>query len=178
MHKRARRGWFNPVPQAKLQTVLTQKDDWKRESAARRLFAVIDSCNQPSVPKKIAELGPARAVSLYRGGAEEQYETVAPYLVHVDEPTFDWIDQQLWQSPWGIFASSEVALETLRTHFRHFLTVKGTDGKPYLFRFYDPRILPAFLGSCNRDELVKFFGPVRGYGAKKDEGLSLIRLQG
>ncbi len=161
----------------KLHTVATQKDDWRLESASGRLYAVIDSCNEPSVPRKVAEVGPGRAVSLYRGGAEEQYESVAPYLFKVDRTIFEWIEQQLWASPWGIFASAEVAFDALRTHFRHFLTVKGTDGKPYLFRFYDPRILPAFLESCNRDELTKFFGPVRGYGAKKDHGLALLRLQ-
>jgi hypothetical protein len=165
------------VANPKLRTLLTEKEDWKRLCGTGRLYAVIDSCKEPSVPKKVAEVGPQRAVSLYRGGAEEQYESVAPYLFKVDEAVFDWIEKQLWASPWGIFASAEVALDALRTHFRHFLTVKSTDGKPYLFRFYDPRILPAFLDSCNQEELTKFFGPVLGYGAKKDQGLSLIRMQ-
>lgn len=161
----------------KLQTFLTQKENWKRECAKGRLYAVVDSCDEPSVPKKIAEVGSAAAVSLYRGSAEEQYEAVAPYLFKVDVPVFDWIANQLWASPWGIFASADVALESLRTHFRHFLKVKGIDGKPYLFRFYDPRILPRFLESCNDQELAEFYGPVQEYGAKEGDGISLLRLR-
>jgi hypothetical protein len=169
--------WFKCVANPRLQTIRTQKDDWKRESASGRLYAVIDSCDEASVPKKVAEVGPERAVSLYRGGAEEQYAMVAPYLFKVDESVFDWIANQLWASPWGIFASAHATIETLRTHFRHFLTVKGADGKKYLFRFYDPRILPGFLTSCKEAELREFYGPVRAYGAKADNGVSLLRVE-
>src|SRR5437763_1733607 len=95
------------------------------------------------------QLGAERAISLYRGTAEEKYPAIAPYLVHVDEPTFDWIAADLWKSPWGIFVYSQSTIEPLRTHFRRYLTVKGTDQKKYLLRFYDPRVLPQFLKSCN-----------------------------
>jgi hypothetical protein len=160
----------------RLQTLISKKEDWKRGAPTGRLYAVIDSCDEPSVPRKVAEIGPARAVSLYRGSAEEQFERVAPYLFKVDEQAFDWIEKKLWGSPWGIFVLAQVPLETLRTHFRHFLKVKKPDGQQYLFRFYDPRVLPAFLKSCNEQELQQFFGPVRVYGAKSDQGLSLMRL--
>lgn len=160
-----------------LYTAETAKEDWRREASRGRLWAVVDSCDEPSVVKKVAEAGPERAVSLYRGSAEEQYESIAPYLFKVDEPIFDWISGELWKSPWGIFAAAESSLEILRTHFRHYLTVKGTAGKKYLFRFYDPRVLPGFLRSCNAEELRDFFGPVRGYGIKKGEEVELIRQQ-
>ena len=158
----------------RLETLATEKDAWRREAASGRLYAVIDSCDEPSVPKKVAEVGPERAVSLYRGSAEEQYERIAPYLFKVDDGVFDWIEKKLWPSPWGIFAAADVSLEEMRTHFRHFLTVKGTDGKKYLFRFYDPRILPGFLQSCNSGELANFFGPVHAYGAKAGEAVSRL----
>ena len=155
----------------------TSREDWQREAASGHLFAVVDSCDEPCVPKKVAEAGPDRAISLYRGGNEEQYSNVAPYLFRVDQTIFDWIVKDLWAKPWGIFAFSSSGLEELRHHLRHFLTVKGTDGKKYLLRFYDPRILPAFVGSCNEMELKQFFGPVQKYGATKEGGVWTMRLQ-
>jgi hypothetical protein len=123
------------------------------------------------------ELGPERAVSLYRGTAEERYSMIAPYLIHVDAPVFDWIATDLWKSPWGIFVYSNTGLDPLRAHFRHFLTVKGTDQKKHLFRFYDPRVLPKFLEGCNDQETTQFFGPVRGFGATTGDNVSLMRLR-
>lgn len=159
-----------------LHSVDRAKEDWRRECSRGRLWAVVDSCDEPSVVKKVEEAGPERAVSLYRGSAEEQYESIAPYLFKADEPIFDWIASELWASPWGIFVAAESSLEILRTHFRHYLTVKGTDGKKYLFRFYDPRVLPGFLESSNAEELRNFFGPVRGYGLKKGDQIALYSL--
>jgi hypothetical protein len=164
------------VDKARLETIAAAKDDWKRESSEGTLYAIIDSCDEPCVPKKAAGLGPARAVSLYRGSAEEQYELIAPYLFQVDAALFEWIEKELWRKPWGILISSAATLEELRTHFRHFLTVKGTDGKKYLLRFYDPRVLPGFLRSCDARERATFFGPVRSYGAKTGDGILLFRL--
>jgi hypothetical protein len=161
-----------------LETKTTGKEQWKHLSTAGRLFAVVDSCDEPSVPKKVRELGPERAVSLYRGGAEEQYAAIAPYLVHADQSVFEWIEKDLWRAPWGIFAYSDASLEALRTHFRRFLKVKSTDQKEYLFRFYDPRILPPFLKSSDEAELKQFFGPVQAFGATEGEAVHLLQLRG
>ncbi len=57
----------------------------------------------------------------------------------------NWIVENLWEDPWGIFAVAPTNLEALRKHFRRFLKVEDPDGKEMLFRFYDPRVLPTFL---------------------------------
>jgi hypothetical protein len=165
------------VTQGRLRIDSTEKSQWRSLTPTGELFAIVDSCDEPSVPPKVQALGPEKAVSLYRGGAEEQYSTVAPYLFQVDQPTFEWIATDLWNSPWGIFVRAPASLESLRQHFRQFLTVKSTDAKPYLFRFYDPRILPPFLEKCTPGELAGFFGPVTGFGAKQTaESVILLRL--
>ena len=158
-----------------LESKSTQKAEWQQLAGSGRLFAVIDACNEPSVLKKANEVGPQRAVSLYRGSAEQRYAHVGPFLFQIDEPSFGWINESLWKSEWGIFAYADSQLEALRTHFRHFLKVKSTDQKEYLFRFYDPRILPPFLEACNESELDEFFGPVRGFGAKDGDAVRLLR---
>ncbi|HEX2091077.1 MAG TPA: DUF4123 domain-containing protein [Longimicrobiaceae bacterium] len=135
-------------------------------AASGRLYAVLDACDAPAVPEKCAELGSERAVSLYRGGAEEMYWTIAPYLVAVDPTLLDWIAGELWEEPWGIFAVSDAGLEALRRHFRRFLLVRAPNGEQWYFRFYDPRVLPTFLAGCSAPEAEEFFGPVHSFGVR------------
>ena len=127
------------------------------------LFAILDACDEPRVPEKVEELGPKRAVSLYRGWAEGDYWAIAPYLVEVDEPLLDWILENLWSDPWGIFAAAPVDLAALRKHFRRFLKVRGPEGNELYFRFYDPRVLPLFLSTCNPQEIDQFLGPILAF---------------
>ena len=135
-----------------------------REAAdAGRLYAVLDACDTPSVPETAREVGDARAVSLYRGSAEEMYWAVAPYLFSVDGALLDWIVETLWAEPFGIFAVADDDLETLRRHFRRFLMVRSPEGAQWYFRYYDPRVLPTFLESANAEELREVFGPLRAY---------------
>src|SRR6266568_1664913 len=123
------------------------------------LYAVADATDAPAVPRKVLELGPARAVSLYRGTAEEEFWDVAPYLMRVDPVVLDWIVSTLDKERWGIFAISKANLDTLRTHFRHFLKVQPPEGEPWFFRFYDPRVLERFLVTSSASELRTIFGP-------------------
>ncbi|MCC2670097.1 MAG: hypothetical protein K0Q72_2568 [Armatimonadetes bacterium] len=131
-----------------------------------RLYAILDACDQPLVPEKVWELGEERAVSLYRDEAELEFWDIAPYLVRVDLELLDWVYEHLWREPWGIFVTSGAGLPVLRTHFRHFLLVKDPDGDEMYFRFYDPRVLPAYLDSCTAEERGVFFGPVEAFAAE------------
>lgn len=128
------------------------------------LFAILDACGAPAVPGKVRLLGLSRAVSLYRGRAEEDYFDIAPYLVKVDQELVEWIKATLGDEPWGIYLESGAEVETLRTHFRRFLTVKSPEGERMYFRFYDPRVLPKFLETCTVEELHQVFGPVVRFG--------------
>jgi hypothetical protein len=126
------------------------------------VYAILDACDEPRVPQKVSELGDC-AVSLYRGWAEEQYWAIAPYLVVVDSDLLDWIVENLRDDPWGIFVVAQCDLTALRKHFRRFLLVKHPDGRQMYFRFYDPRVLPSFLGSCTAEEAQQFLGPVQWF---------------
>ncbi len=141
-----------------------------------QLFAILDACDTPSVVEKVKELGEARAVSLYRGTAEEEFESIAPYLVVVDTAVFDWITETLWAEPWGVFVRSAATLEQLRTHFRKFLLVEGPDGEEWYFRFYDPRVLATYLETCTERELGEFLGVVEGFGVVDPESYCIVTL--
>lgn len=128
-----------------------------------KLWAIVDACDEPAVPTKMDELGEQRAICLYRGEAEVENADIAPFLAHVDDFLLRWIVEELWARPWGVFAVTSGEIEKLRAHFRQFLTVRDPDGEKMYFRYYDPRVLKAFLPACNRDELSKLFGPLEAY---------------
>jgi len=131
-------------------------------AAPGALYAILDACDEPCVPEKVRELGD-RAVSLYRGAAEQDYVAIAPYLAIVDEDLLSWIVNQLWAKPWGVLVVAPVDLASLRKHFRRFLIVEDPDGKQMYFRFYDPRVLPMYLATCLPSEVKEFFGPVHSF---------------
>jgi hypothetical protein len=130
------------------------------ELPAGRLYAVIDACDQSTVPLMAAAVGPERMVSLYEGSAAEAYWDIAPYLAQLDLDLMSWVRDVLWNEPWGFFAVSNGSFEALRRHFRQFLLVNLPDGEEVYFRFYDPRVMQSFLLTCNQDELTRLFGPV------------------
>jgi hypothetical protein len=136
----------------------------RRWAASGRLFALIDACDTPTVPEHAVALGPTRAVSLYKGRAEEELWAIAPYLFAVDGDSYEWITSALWSAPWGVLLLTDASLDDLRHHFRQFLTATTASGEEWYFRFYDPRVMRTYLESCTDDELTKFLGPVRAIG--------------
>ena len=141
-------------------------------------FAVLDGASIPDLLANLYQLQPD-FVCLYRGELEPDMASVAPYLIHVRPQTqfADWLIKQGWGEHWGIFALSESDLVTMRKHFRTFLTVYDTDGKPMLFRYYDPRVLRLYLPTCNAEELKTVFGPVVSYMLEDEDPNTLRRFQ-
>jgi hypothetical protein len=145
--------------------------DLRKFIAAGYLWAVVDATDAPAVPQKAAELGPARALCLFQGEAEEREADTAPYLFLVDEALLAWLKETLWDEPWGILAAAATDLESLRKHFRRFLWVTAPDGaEKWYFRFYDPRVLAMYLPTCTPAELSWFHGPVRTFAVTNEDG--------
>ena len=67
----------------------------------------------------------------------------------------------------------------MRKHFRSLVTVHDENGKPLIFRFYDPRVLRTFLPTCNADELKTFFGKIETFFAETADGqvLSAFKME-
>jgi hypothetical protein len=65
----------------------------------------------------------------------------------------------------------------MRKHFRRFLTVHDSDGKPLLFRYYDPRVLRVYLPTCTAEELQTIFGPVLCFLQEGENPAELLRFQ-
>ncbi len=134
-----------------------------------RLYAILDACNEPEIPGKVAELGKARAKCLFRKVDDPKTLAVAPYLAHLGEEDVDWLSHHMWHRFWGIFAIADSSLKALRTHFRKFLMVELENGGAVYFRYYDPRVLETFLPTCDEKQLKDFYGPVHAYGVPSKE---------
>ena len=143
--------------------------DVRQYSCAGTLYAILDACDAPAVAPKVSALGIERAVSLYRGDAEELHADIAPYLVRVDDELLDWILTNLWGEPWGVLLVTTADLAAVRTHFRKWLVVDAPSGESWYFRFYDPRVLPEYCATCDASEVAEFFGPVQRYGVADPE---------
>ena len=50
-----------------------------------------------------------------------------------------------------------------------FFVVNDDKGQEYFFRYYDPRVLRAFLSVCRAEEINAFFGPVVCYLVEAEE---------
>jgi hypothetical protein len=128
------------------------------------LYALLDASREPSVLKVILE-SKEEHQSLYAGPQGAQLAHFAPYLIRVPQESalLDTLVQQAWSKSWGVFVTCDQPLKDLRTHFRHFLTVKLPDGQQVYFRYYDPRVLRLFLPTCLPEETAQFFGPVKHF---------------
>ena len=140
-------------------------------------YAVLDGASVPDLPVRLYEMN-APNVCLYRGELPADLVYVAPYLVHLypGTPFTDWLLAECWGRHWGIFAQSPLSLTGMRKHFRLLLTVDDENGKPLLFRYYDPRVLLPFLMTCSADELATIFGDVRYYFTELPDLNQLSRI--
>lgn len=128
------------------------------------VFAILDGASVDGLLQRLHRDRPEYAC-LYRGELAPDLAEVAPYLVALEPGTefTDWVIGEGWGHHWGIFVVSYEDLRTLRRHFRTFLMVHTEEGKPLYFRYYDPRVLRAYLPTCDTEELATVFGPVEYY---------------
>ena len=102
-----------------------------------RAYAILDGASMPNLLGSLATHEPEYEC-LYRGELQPDMAEVAPYLVWLNPDTdFPWwLASKGWGKHWGIIAQSRADLRTLRRHFRTFLIVYDSTGKPivvYLF---------------------------------------------
>ena len=157
----------------------------RNDSLRKRLFpeaglisyAVLDGAAIANLPVLLSRFG-VEHVCLYRGELAPDLAAVAPYLVRLQAAApFTDLVLKAWGQHQGIFALAEAAdIRVLRKHFRQFLMVRGPDAKLLYFRYYDPRVLRAYLPHCNRQEIGYVFGPVRYYLCEDEDPAFLLQF--
>ncbi|MEK9149335.1 MAG: DUF4123 domain-containing protein [Candidatus Desantisbacteria bacterium] len=140
-----------------------------------QLFAILDAARSDEVLARLIQ-SETEYESLFKGRKEEGLYDVAPFLVVCKEKTelMQWLTSEGWGESLGVFFSSPDSFKNLLCHFQNLLIVKGSDGDEMYFRFYDPRVLRAYLPTCTMQELNLFFGNINRFMVEsKDSKLIL-----
>jgi hypothetical protein len=137
-----------------------------------QVYALLDGARDDAIAKMIRISGLPFSC-LYAGNLSPDLQAAAPYLVQVapESRMFKAFFEAGWGRSWGIFAVAEadVTLQVLRKHFRSLLRVSDEQGKALVFRYYDPRVLRAYLPTCTPSERREFFGPALRLVAESDQ---------
>ncbi|MGL1902118.1 MAG: DUF4123 domain-containing protein [Fibrobacterales bacterium] len=125
------------------------------------VYAVLDGAQNRSIASTLFDSF-ARYECLYEGELTSEMRAVAPYLIRLRQgtPYTQWLFDNVPANNWGIFIKSTANFKELRRHLRRFLRVKSEEGKTLLFRWYDPRVMRAYLPTCTEEELNFIFGPM------------------
>lgn len=128
----------------------------------RDAWMLVDAARDKQIYGMLLECFYSRHTCLFSGSLRPEIQVVAPYLVHLeyDDPKTKRFIRYAWGNSWGVFLKCDNQLQTLRHHLRTLLTVRDEHGKHLMFRYYDPRVLRAYLPTCTADELQTVFGPI------------------
>jgi len=127
------------------------------------VYAIVDAAQDPRIAGWLAATGLEQAC-LFAGTLSPALRAVSPHLVHLAPDVG--FTRSLFESGWGrnwfvlCIAPPSVSLAQLRRHCRTLLRVRDERDRKFLFRFYDPRVLRAYLPTCTSEELDLCFGPV------------------
>ncbi len=115
---------------------------------------------------------------LISGPLEPDMQEVAPYLVVLrdGEPFSEWILNFAFGEHWGLVLRASLPMEDLARRYRKLLRVRGAEGEPLFFRFYDPRVLRTYLPTCIDAEVTSWFDGVDHYLVEADPADRLLRL--
>jgi hypothetical protein len=133
-----------------------------------RVYVLLDGASIPNLLDRLYGDKRPEFECLHRGELEPDMAEVAPYLVALDRGSefAEWVMAQGWGNHWGIFAVSQSDLRALHFHLRTLTMVYSPEGKPMLFRYYDPRVLRTFLPTCVPEQIRQMFGPVARFVAE------------
>ncbi|WP_241008896.1 DUF4123 domain-containing protein [Aggregatibacter actinomycetemcomitans] len=137
-----------------------------------RYYAVIDGVKSLTLPHLCAHEG--QTDSLYQGELKDKMDRYAPYLTRLtvtDQETSPFVQvlftraEKEWFGAWDnnptILIRSRQGFNEVAYHLRKFTHLYKAEGeKWYFFRFYDPRVLVAYLQHIEHQpaRLAAFFG--------------------
>jgi hypothetical protein len=141
------------------------------------VFVILDGASIPNLLQSLDQYKPEYCC-LYRGEISPELALRAPYLARIVESSefAGWLLENGWGKHWGIFVVSRWDLALMVRHFRTLLVVHDVQGIALWFRYYDPRVLRAYLPTCTSRELEVFFGPVARYCLEGEDASSLVEF--
>jgi len=128
-----------------------------------QVYMLLDGARDPRIAQMI-RFGRLEYACLYGDRLTPRLQAAAPYLVHLAaaSPLTHALLEGAWSRSWGLLlaAPAHVTLRQLRLHFKKYLRVSDEAGTELAFRFYDPRVLRAFLPTLDAADLRQFFAPL------------------
>ena len=150
-------------------TQIVRRVLWPPQSAVHpSVWAVLDFARDPRIETILRESG-LDFSCLYSEHTPQELKAAAPHMVEL-RPGQQFVDQLLvegYGKSWAIFAKTTTPA-ALRLHLRKLLKVVDEAGRTLLFRFYDPRVLGAFLPTCDTSQIQTLFGPVDSFCFEKE----------
>lgn len=143
-----------------------------------RLYALLDAARDPLVLARLAG-APEQYQSLYEGPQGEAMAAFGPFLVALPagSPFLEEVIRDGWGKSWGVFLTCPLDFAAVRKHLRRFLLVNLPNGRRAYFRFYDPRVLRAFLPTLNAQETTDFFGPIGCYLMEDESAQRVVQFR-
>lgn len=152
----------SPTPAA----INSRAEPWFRNllhqvPANLQLYMIIDGAHDERIVQALYTTANLHCCLYTEDAIEPELEAVAPHLVklrHWDDFAEVCLREGARRHWFILFASAAEHLMQLRQHFKHFAVVTTAEGKDFLFRYYDPRVLPSFIAACTaveRDALFK-----------------------
>jgi hypothetical protein len=144
------------------------------------LFAVLDAARTDRILEVLHE-APEEYRSLYDGVQGEALAAAAPYLVALPRASrlLERLVREGWGDRWGIYMTSARPFAEVRRHLRRFLIVEDEESRRRLyFRFYDPRVLRAFLPTCTPLQRADLFGELGAMWLESNDGEPLRLTRG
>ena len=142
-----------------------------------RLYTVVDACQDAELAFEAETRFKVPIRMLFKGEASQYMRDVAPYFIPID-PASDYLER--WAAAWGknagVLLTSAADPEKVFRHLREIFVVKDEAGQEYFFRFYDPRVLRAYLPTCTPEQAAEFFGPVSSCFCAAEALESLLRF--
>jgi hypothetical protein len=138
--------------------------------AHSRVYLLLDPARDPRIHDAITTFG-TRYHCIF-GDVPPVLARVAPHLVAVgdDTPIVGMFAGEGRNRSWGVMLRSEASIDELATHLYGLVRARLPDGHDVLFRFYDPRVLRAYLPTCTLQELAQVFGPIESFLVEQGDG--------
>ncbi len=137
---------------------------WPQGAKSRLgVWGILDCARDPAIYLALLE-SRLEFRCLYSGTLPRALELNAPHLVELfpaNRLTTRWLAEG-WGDAWGVMLQIADP-SNLRHHLRKFLKVRDESDRRLLFRYYDPRVLRAYLPTCLPDEAAAVFGPISSF---------------
>ncbi|MGJ7503183.1 DUF4123 domain-containing protein [Variovorax sp. ZT5P49] len=145
--------------------------------AEDQVHAIVDSARDPRILPMLRSAG-LEYTCLFAGPLSLELQAAAPYLVRLSPwPAFTrYLFELGWGQSWSVLTvvPTHVTLTQLSRHLRTLLRVRDEAGQILMFRFYDPRVLRAYLPTCTPGEAAQVFGPMTKLACESDGAQSLL----